>query len=66
MVGGVATITQGGQICRFIDSTGSPRDKVVDVSFTPGTHLTARPAYVAVTGKNNMADLVPLLILLPH
>jgi hypothetical protein len=39
---------------------------VVNVGFPPGTRVTARPANVAVSGKYNISDLAPSLVLLSH
>jgi hypothetical protein len=66
MVCGVAPIAERNQVRRFIDSTGGPRDQVVNVGFAPGTRVTARPANVAVSSKYNISDLAPSLVLLSH
>lgn len=39
---------------------------MVNVGFAPGTRVTARPANVAVSGKNNVSDLAPSQVLLSH
>ena len=39
---------------------------MVNVGFAPGTRVTARPANVAVSGKYNISDLAPSLVLLSH
>jgi hypothetical protein len=66
MVYGVATIAERNQVRRFIDSTGGPRYQVVNVGFALRTRVTARPTGVAVSGKYNIADLAPSLVLLFH
>ena len=39
---------------------------MVNVGFAPGTRVPARPANVAVSGKYNISNLAPSLVLLSH
>jgi hypothetical protein len=64
MVRSVASIAQRDQVCRFIGSTSGARNQVMNVGFAPGTRVTARPANIRVTGKYNIADFMPSLVLL--
>lgn len=64
MVGGVAAIAQRNQVRRFIRSTGGPRNQMVDVGFPWKTHGTAGSAHAAVSGKDNLPNLAPVLVLL--
>ena len=62
----VAAIAERNQVRCFIDSTGGPRDQVVNVGVARETHLTAGLANAAVTGKDDFTDLAPSLVLLFH
>lgn len=66
MVRSVAAIAKRDQIRRFIGSTGGTRNQMMNVGFAPGTRVTARPANVAVSGKYNISDVAPSLVLLSH
>jgi hypothetical protein len=66
VVRSVAAIAKRDEIRRFIGSTGGTRNQMMNIGFAPGTRVTARPADVAVSGKYNISDVAPSLVLLSH